>query len=246
MKTLFNNNLITGLEVERSTDPSIQCTSCIQVKAVHQSFPKESPNRAARPRDLVHSDLWGPAQTASPSGSKYYMSFINDHMCLITIKFLRLKSDAKQHIRNYVAWSETQLERTSKALRCDNGGEYGMKPWLDLKGLEFQPSAPHSPAQNGAAERLNHTLTELACAMLLEKKLPQTLWVEAIGHAAYICNRSPTRALPSMTPIEAWTGTKPSLSHLREFGTDVYILNEGHSVKTELKAKAVHNSTVLL
>ena len=111
-----------------------------------------------------------------------------------------------------------------------------MKPWLDSKGIEFQPSAPHSPAQNGAAKRLNHTLTELAHAMLLEKKLLQTLWAEAIGHAAYIHNRSPTRALPSMTLIEAWTGTKPNLSCLREFGTDVYILDKGHSAKTELKA----------
>jgi len=237
MKTLFNNNLVTGLEVDQSTDPSIQCTSCIQAKAIHQSFPKESPNRAARPGDLIHSDLWGPAQTASPSGSKYYISFIDDHTRLITIKFLRLKSDAEQHVQNYVAWNETQLERTPKALRCDNGGEYvGLKSWLDSKGIEFQPSAPHSPAQNGAAERLNRTLTELARAMLLEKKLPQTLWAEAIGHAAYIRNRSPTRALPSMTPIEAWTGTKPNLSHLREFGTDVYILDEGNSAKTEPKA----------
>ncbi len=237
MKTLLNNNLVTGLEVDQSTDPLIQCTSCIQAKAIHQSFPKESPNRAARPGDLIHSDLWGPAQTASPGGSKYFISFIDDHTRLITVKFLCLKSDAEQHVKNYVAWNETQLERTLKALRCDNGGEYvGIKFWLDSKGIEFQPSAPHSPAQNGAAERLNRTLTELARAMLLEKKLPQTLWAEAIGHAAYIRNRSPTRALPSMTPIEAWTGTKPNLSHLREFGTDVYILDEGNSAKTEPKA----------
>jgi hypothetical protein len=72
--------------------------------------------------------------------------------------------------------------------------------------------------------------------MLLEKNLPQTLWAEAISHAVYIRNRSPTRALPAMTPIEAWTGKKPDLSHLREFGSDVYILDEGDPGKTEPKA----------
>jgi hypothetical protein len=39
MKTLLNGNMITGLEVDQSTDPSIQCESCIQAKATHQSFP---------------------------------------------------------------------------------------------------------------------------------------------------------------------------------------------------------------
>ena len=215
MKTLLNGNMITGLEVEKSANPSIQCESCIQAKAAHQSFPKESTNRAARPGDLIHSDLWGPSRTASPGGSKYFISFIDDHTRHITVKFIRLKSDAEQQVRNHVAWNETQLERTPKAIRSDNGGEYiGMKPWLDSKGIEFQPSAPHSPAQNGAAERLNRTLTELMRAMILEKDLPQTLWAEAINHAVYIRNRSPTRPLPGMTPIEAWTGNKPDLSHL--------------------------------
>ena len=29
-----------------------------------------------------------------------------------------------------------------------------------------------------------------------------------------------------MTPLEAWSGIKPDVSHLREFGCDVWILNE--------------------
>jgi len=29
-----------------------------------------------------------------------------------------------------------------------------------------------------------------------------------------------------MTPLEAWSGTKPDVSHLWEFGCDVWILDE--------------------
>ncbi len=35
--------------------------------------------------------------------------------------------------------------------------------------------------------------------------------------------------------MEAWVGNKPNLSHLREFGMDVWILSEGESNKTQPK-----------
>ena len=43
-------------------------------------------------------------------------------------------------------------------------------------------------------------------------------WAEAIGTAAYLKNRSPTKALKSVTPHEAWIKRKPDLRHLRIFG----------------------------
>src|SRR5260221_1456746 len=36
--------------------------------------------------------------------------------------------------------------------------------------------------------------------------------------------------------MEAWVGNKPDLSHLREFGMDVWILSEGESNKTQPKS----------
>ena len=43
-------------------------------------------------------------------------------------------------------------------------------------------------------------------------------WAEAIATAAYLKNRSPTKALKSVTTYEAWTKRKPDLRHLRIFG----------------------------
>ena len=62
--------------------------------------------------------------------------------------------------------------------------------------------------------------------MLIAKNLPAFLWDEAMSHATYIQNRSPTKALQSVTPYEAWTKKKPNVSHFREFGLDVWILDE--------------------
>ena len=41
-----------------------------------------------------------------------------------------------------------------------------------------------------------------------------------------VWNRAPTWVLKGLTPYEAWHGHKPDVSHLREFGCNVWILNE--------------------
>ena len=79
-------------------------------------------------------------------------------------------------------------------------------------------TAPYSPSQNGVAERMNRTLVELARAMLTAKKLPEFLWEAAVAHAAYLRNRSYSRAIGMITPYERNKLIKPDVSHLQEFG----------------------------
>jgi hypothetical protein len=101
-----------------------------------------------------------------------------------------------------------------------------LRNWAAEKGITIETSAPYSPSQNGVAERFNHTLLELAQAMLIAKNLPVFLWDKAVTHTAYLRNRAPTRTLNGKTPYKAWTGNKPDVSHLREFGCDVWVLDE--------------------
>ena len=50
-------------------------------------------------------------------------------------------------------------------------------------------------------------------------------------------HRAPTRALNGKTPYEAWHGTKPNMSHLREFRCDVWVLDESKN-RTKLDRKS--------
>jgi hypothetical protein len=59
--------------------------------------------------------------------------------------------------------------------------------------------------------------------MLSGAKLGQELWVEAMGTACYLVNRSPSSGLGDNTPHKVWTGKKPSLTHLKVFGCDAYV-----------------------
>ncbi|CDF38468.1 unnamed protein product [Chondrus crispus] len=53
----------------------------------------------------------------------------------------------------------TKFDCKVKLLYSDNGGEYqGLVEYLEKQGIEWEPSAPYTPQQNGVAERLNRTL----------------------------------------------------------------------------------------
>ncbi|KAL6332552.1 hypothetical protein AAG906_008972 [Vitis piasezkii] len=72
-------------------------------------------------------------------------------------------------------------------------------------------------------KRKNKTMMEMAKCMLFEKKLPKLLWAEAVNTSVYLLNRLPTKFVQSKTPIEAWSSVKPSIKHLKVFGSFCYL-----------------------
>jgi hypothetical protein len=52
--------------------------------------------------------------------------------------------------------------------------------------------------------------------------MPKCYWGEAIAVATYILNLCPTKRLNCMTPEHVWSGKKPSIKHLRVFGSVCY------------------------
>ena len=63
----------------------------------------------------------------------------------------------------------------------------------------------------------------LVRSMLKGKKLPLELWGEAVTTCTYVLNRSATKSLRGKTPYECWYGRKPSVNHLRIFGSLVHV-----------------------
>ena len=57
---------------------SLECESCQLGKHTHVSFPKNLESQTKFPFELVHTDIWGPSQTASTLGFRYFVTFIDD------------------------------------------------------------------------------------------------------------------------------------------------------------------------
>jgi len=67
--------------------------------------------------------------------------------------------------------------------------------------------------------------------------MSKEFWAEAVQCAIYVQNRCPHVKLNDKTPQETWSGQKPTISHLKVFGSVAYahILDQ---LRTKLEEKS--------
>ncbi|KAL0308644.1 UNVERIFIED_CONTAM: Retrovirus-related Pol polyprotein from transposon TNT 1-94 [Sesamum radiatum] len=189
-------------------------------------FPSGTSWRAKAVLELIHTDVCGPMRTPSHEQNRYFILFIDDYSRMTWVYFMREKSEVFKVFKKFKNLVEKQSGRSIKVLRSDRGKEYNnseFNKFCEEEGIEHQTTVSYNPQQNGVSERKNRTVMEMARSMLQEKHLPKAFWAEAVYTAVYLLNRCPTKAVQNMTPIEAWSGKKPSAKHLRVFGSICYV-----------------------
>ncbi|MCQ7016867.1 DDE-type integrase/transposase/recombinase, partial [Clostridioides difficile] len=201
------------------------CESCLEGKMTKRPF-KAKGYRAKDVLELVHSDLCGPMTIQARGGYEYFVTFIDDYSRYGYIYLMRRKSECFERFKEFKADAEKRQGKCIKSLRSDRGGEYlsgEFRSYLSEVGIQSQLSAPGTPQQNGVAERRNRTLMEMVRSMMSYGELPDSFWGYALETAAYILNMVPSKSVPS-TPIELWSGRKPSLNHIRIWGCPAHVL----------------------
>ncbi|GLJ29753.1 hypothetical protein SUGI_0587340 [Cryptomeria japonica] len=238
LRTLKNKNLVEGLN-DCNLDFDF-CEHCIYGKKNRVQFYSSS-HKTYGVLDLIHSHVFGPVDVSSIGKSTYYVSFIDDFSRRTWVYFLKSKSEFFSRFKEFKAMVELQTGKKIKCLRTDNGGEFfsnDFDRFYKDYGINRQKRTPYSPQQNGVTERMNRTLMEKARSMLSGAGLEQKFWAEAIATACYLINRSPTLSLVDKMPMEAWSGHKPSLRHLRVFGCEAYA-HVPKEKRTKLENKAM-------
>ena len=174
---------------------------------------------------MIHSDLHY-VGTTSHSGYDYWITFIDDCARYKAAMPLKRKSDAFDAFKTYKAWAENQTGKKIKKFRCDKGGEYMSKKFIDFLdacGIEKQYTVHNRPQQNGVAEHANRTLAERITAMLEESGLSKRYWAECLAALIHVLNCCPTASLNDITPYEVWYKKKPDIDHLRVWGCVAYV-----------------------
>jgi hypothetical protein len=243
---MATNDIVKGLDLANTNIPKEPCSGCAFGKHQRSPFPTGR-LRATYPGEMIHSDLCGPMENATPKGSLYYVIFIDDFSGMRFIAFLKFKSEAAGSFKDLIHKIRGETGNLVRVLRTDNGGEWSsheFADWLNRKGIRHETTAPHTPEQDGVSERGIRTVTEgirsclhddqpsseffgeavtnSATNLIRESRLPTYLWAEAAQFTVYTLNRVLCKAT-SVTPFEAWSNNKPDVSHLRVFGCVAYV-----------------------
>jgi hypothetical protein len=94
--------------------------------------------------------------------------------------------------------------------------------FLSNRSIEHHPTSGYTPPENGRAERAIGVLKTTLQALLSDSGLKDSLWAEAVHHAAYLHNISSSTG--ATTPWQRITGTKPDASSLRIWGCKAWKL----------------------
>ncbi|GBM92767.1 Retrovirus-related Pol polyprotein from transposon TNT 1-94 [Araneus ventricosus] len=176
--------------------------------------------------DKVHMDLWGPAPVNSLGGSKYFLSIIDDFSRKIDVFTLKSKTEVFSIFKEYLSKVQRELGRKLKSVRTDNGLEFCHKDFetfLRNLGIKIERTSFYTPELNGIAERFNRSSMEAARTMLQDSGLQPRFWAEALHAYVHTKNRRSHKLTEGKTPMEVWSGHKPSIRHCRTFGSLAYV-----------------------
>jgi hypothetical protein len=211
----------TGLEAPIPV-PEEPCEHCQLTKSV-RIINRKSPERATKPLQRIHSDIWGPYRVPTLYGHTYMVTFTDDYTRKSWVYLLKARGQLRAIFTEFKTLVELESGHKITIIRCDNGPEYvGLGTYFQQDyGIQFEYTTAYTHEQVGVAERLNRSLITMVRAMLLDGKLPLRFWGDAVLTACYLRNRLPIGP-NGTTPEEAYSGRKPNVGHLRAYGSVAY------------------------
>ncbi|CAI7808677.1 unnamed protein product [Closterium sp. NIES-54] len=192
---------LKGLEVKGAAKEIGSCPTCLETKCTKFPF-SSSTGPVKAPLALVHMDVVGPLRAFSLSGSRYFLTIVDDHTRAVWVYSLKTKGEVVAAVlKEWMPRAQRESGHKVKVIRTDNGGD----------ALQ--------PQQNGVAERFNRTLHEGARTLLGRAGLPDPFWVIALRQVALVKNRVlATVGDKQWVPYTKWYGSAPAVNMLRAYG----------------------------
>ncbi|CAI7864288.1 unnamed protein product [Closterium sp. NIES-53] len=222
LQKLVKDGSLKGLEVKGAAKEIGSCPTCLETKFTKFPFSSGTGPAKALPA-LVHMDVVGPTRAPSLSGSRYFLTIMDDHTRAVWVYPLKTKGQvAAAVLKEWMPRAQRESRHKVKVIRIDNGGEFigaDIESVLKKKGIQHQLTVPYNPQQNGVAERFNRTLHEGARTLLGRAGLPDPFWVTALRQVALVKNRVlATVGDKQWVPYTKWYGSAPAVNMLRAYG----------------------------
>ncbi|CAI7812329.1 unnamed protein product [Closterium sp. NIES-53] len=238
----MKSEMVAGIRVKGEPDELLGCPTCMQAKFTCYPFSSlEATNQA--PLDEVVMDVVAPLKLGA-AGSEYFLTIVDIYTRMTWVYVLSKNSDVAETVKtDWLPMVERQQDRLVKAIRTDRGGEFLSKDfslWPKKNGIRHSLTIPYSPAMNGINERANWTIMETARGLLIEARLPDYFWPDAVRSACVAKNRALTHVgADKWVPYVEWIGRKPKVDTLRVFGCMCMALVPKHLRHNKLGAKAI-------
>ena len=185
---------------------------------IRKKKPRKRTRSQVKEDEVVAVDTVGPINW-SRKGHRYVLFISNRGW--VTPYFLKKKSDAYGKVKEYFA--EVDRQHGIDFIRTFRGdNEFNittLQNFFKEHGIKTEFTVPHNPFQNGRAERFHRSVMDMARAMLIEAKLPNSFWEHAIRYAVYIRNRLSSKSdVQGRSGYERKYGEKPDISKIQTFG----------------------------
>ncbi|CAI7843270.1 unnamed protein product, partial [Closterium sp. NIES-54] len=242
LQQIVKNEMVAGICVKGEPDEVLGCPTCMQTKFTRYPF-SSSKETAMAPLDEVVMDVVGPLKLGA-AGAEYLLTIVDIYTRRTWVYVLSKKSNVAETVKtDWLPMVERQQDRLVKAIRTDRGGVFLSKEfslWLKKNGIRHSLTMPYSPAINGIAERANRTITETARGLLIEARLPNYFWPDAVRSACVAKNRALTHVgAEKWLPYVDWIGRKPNVDMLRVFECMCMAVVPKHLRHNKLGAKAI-------
>jgi hypothetical protein len=218
---------------------TVECNACGVAKAKRR-IRRQARERPSRPGQRFAVDFLD----LEPDGEGYWsaMLFTDRYSGYVFDIYLKRRTaealvEAFEYFLGVLA---NQYQIVPEVFECDNEitkAEKVVRFLQEERHIRLEPSAPHTQAQNGGAERSGGVIKEKARTMRAAAKFPSFLWVEIFKSAVYLYNRTPKYLLLWQTPYEAFytylayrdgivvKDRKPRQAHLRAYGCKVFAMS---------------------
>ena len=179
----------------------------------------QKPDRLIFP-EIVDTDTFF-SNTTTTTGEKCAQIFVERKTMTTLVIPMRTKSCAGHALESWI-----QIFAVPQHIHSDNAGELTSGLFHDIcrrNGIKRSFSTPHTPQQNGVAERHIGIIKRMANAALEYAGLPPRFWAFACTQASFIANLLCKKRLGWRSPHEARTNLRANISHVHVFGCLVHV-----------------------